>query len=243
MEAARRVLRAGLAARNGAKLKVRQPLGRMLLAAPSSVERGVRAFEPEILEELNVEHLELVASLVDHVAVSAELDLRDTSTLPPNTIPALRAALAARPGESVRESLLASGQVSLPAGNIQVTLDWADVKLRAEGRDGFAAAVDRDVTVALDTTVTPHLRRKAVARHLVHHIQMMRKEARLNADDRIRISVDAQGEVAEAIAEHEAYICTETLARELRRGPAPANWAASEADLETARVAVAMSRA
>jgi hypothetical protein len=47
---------------------------------------------------------------------------------------------------------------------------------------------------------------------------MMRKEARLHADDRIRISVDAQGEVAEAIAEHEAYICMETLTRELRRG-------------------------
>src|SRR5262249_24068781 len=54
----RRVLRAGLAARNGAKLKVRQPLGRMLLAAPPSVERGVRAFEAEILDELNVERLE-----------------------------------------------------------------------------------------------------------------------------------------------------------------------------------------
>jgi len=243
MEAARRVLRAGLAARNGAKLKVRQPLGRMFLSAPPSVERGVRAFEPELLEELNVERLELVASLADHVAVSAELDLRDTSTLPPNIIPALRAALAARTGEAVRDSLLAGGQVSLPAGNIEVPLGWADVKLRAEGRDGFAAAVDRDVTVALDTTVTPHLRRKAVARHLVHHIQMMRKEARLNADDRIRISVDAQGEVAEAIAEHEAYVCTETLAVELRRGSAPANWTASEADLEMARVAVAMSRA
>jgi len=50
-------------------------------------------------------------------------------------------------------------------------------------------------------------------------------------------------EIAEAIAEHEAYICTETLAVELRRGSAPANWTASEADLEMARVAVAMSRA
>jgi isoleucyl-tRNA synthetase len=243
MEAARRVLRAGLAARNAAKLKVRQPLGRMLLAAPPSVERGVRAFEQDVLDELNVEHLEIVASLDDRVAVSAELDMRDTSTLPPNTIPALRAALAARTGLTIRDALLASGHVTLPVGNIDVTLGWGDLKLRADGRDGFAAAVDRDVSVALDTAMTPHLRRKALARHLVHQIQMMRREARLNPEDRIRITVDAHGEVVEAVEEHRTYICTETLAVELRRGTPPTDWMAREADLEAARVNVAMTRA
>jgi isoleucyl-tRNA synthetase len=243
MEAARRVLRAGLAARNAAKLKVRQPLGRMLLAAPPPVERAVQAFEPEILDELNVERLEMVDSLADRVAISAELDLRDASALPPNSVPALRAALAARGGQAVRESLLASGQVALPVGDGTVTLGWADVRLRAEGRDGFAGAVDRDVSVALDTTVTPDLRRKALARHLVHQVQMMRKEARLNADDRIRIAVDAHGEAAEAIAEHQAYVCSETLAVELRRASPPTGWVAREADLEVARVTVAVARA
>jgi isoleucyl-tRNA synthetase len=66
--------------------------------------------------------------------------------------------------------------------------------------------------------MTPALQRKALARHLVHQVQMMRKEARLNVEDRIRISVDAHGEVAEALEEHALYICTETLAVELRRG-------------------------
>jgi isoleucyl-tRNA synthetase len=207
------------------------------------VERGVRAFEQDVLDELNVEHLEIVASLDDRVAVSAELDMRDTSTLPPNTIPALRAALAARTGLTIRDALLASGHVTLPVGNIDVTLGWGDLKLRADGRDGFAAAVDRDVSVALDTAMTPHLRRKALARHLVHQIQMMRREARLNPEDRIRITVDAHGEVVEAVEEHRTYICTETLAVELRRGTPPTDWMAREADLEAARVNVAMTRA
>jgi isoleucyl-tRNA synthetase len=243
MEAARRVLRAGLAARNAAKLKVRQPLGRMLLAAPPSVERGVRAFERDVLDELNVERLEVVDGLADRVAISVELDLRDTSSLPPNAVPALRAALAARGGQGVREALLARGQVALPVHGVEVTLGWADLKLRAEGRDGFAAAVDRDVSVALDTSLTPHLRRKGLARHLVHQIQMMRKEARLGVDDRIRVSVDARGELGEAVEEHRAYICAETLAVELRRGSPPTGWMARAADLEEAPVDVAMTRA
>ena len=97
--------------------------------------------------------------------------------------------------------------------------------------------------VALDTTMTPDLQRKALARHLVHQIQLMRKEARLNVDDRIRISMDARGDVAEAIEEHSRYICGETLAVELRCGSAPGGWLTREVDLEEARVNVAVGRA
>jgi isoleucyl-tRNA synthetase len=181
VEAVRRVLGVGLAARNAARLKVRTPLGRALLAAPPDVEGAVRAFEPDILEELNVERLETVASLDD--------------------------------------------------------------TLIAESRDVFAVAADRDVMLALDTRMTPDLRRKALARHLVHQIQMMRKDAGLNVDDRIRISVDAHGEVTEAIAQHSPYICAETLAVELRHGSPPEGWVAREADLEGVRVNVALVRA
>jgi isoleucyl-tRNA synthetase len=241
--AARRVLRVGLAARNAAGLKVRKPLGRAFLVAPPEVERAVRAFEPDLLDELNVERLETVASLDDRVAVSAELDLHDIATLPPNAVPALRAGLAARPGRAVREALLASGHVALPVGDVEVRLGWADLKLLVVGRDGFAAAADRDVVLALDTTVTPDLRRKALARHLVHQIQMMRKAAGFNVDDRIRLAVDARAEVAEAIAEHARYICGETLAVELRSDSPPADWTTREVDLEEARVIVAMNRA
>jgi isoleucyl-tRNA synthetase len=184
-----------------------------------------------------------VSSLADRLALSVGLDMDDTSTLPPNAVPALRAALAARPAGVVRDALLAAGHVTLPVGDVEVRLGWADLKFTVEGRDGFAAAVDRDVIVALDTAMTPDLRRKAVARHLVHQIQLMRKEARLNVEDRIRVSVEAHGEVAEAIEEHSPYICGETLAVELRCGAPPGDWMARAVDLEESRVNVAVTRA
>ncbi len=243
VQAARRVLSVGLAARNAARLKVRQPLGRALLAAPSGVERGARAFEPDILDELNVERLETTESLDALLTVAVELDVSDASTLPPNAVPALRSALATCSGKAVRDSLFATGRVTIPLGDAEVALGWADFKITVQGRDGFAAAADRDVVVVLDTGITPALRRKAVARHLVHQIQMMRKEARLNVEDRIRVAVDPVGEVAEAIDEHRAYVCGETLAVELRLGPSPEGWMAREADLDGTRVSVALTRA
>ncbi|HEV8439134.1 MAG TPA: isoleucine--tRNA ligase [Methylomirabilota bacterium] len=243
VQAARRALSVGLAARNAAKLKVRQPLGRAFLMAPPDVERGIRAFERDILDELNVERLETAASLDDTLTVTVELDVRDTSRLPRNAVPALRAALAMRAGKAVRDALLAAGHVTLPVGDSEISLGWADLRVTVQGRDGFAAAADRDVVVVLDTTITPALRRKAVARHLVHQVQMMRKEARLNVEDRIRVAVDDAGEAAEAIDEHRAYICAETLAVELYLGPLPDGWMAREADLEEARITVALTRA
>jgi isoleucyl-tRNA synthetase len=239
--AARRVLSAGLAARNAARLKVRRPLGRALVAAPPNVERGVRAFELDVLDELNVEGIEIRASLDDRVTVGAELDVRDTSALPPNSVPALRAALATRPGRAVREALLATGRVALFVGDAEVTLGWADLAVAVEGRDGWAAAADRDVVVLLDTAVTPALHRKSIARHLVHQIQTMRKEAGLSVEDRIRVAVDAGGEAARAIDEHRAYVSAETLAVELCSGPPPGGWLARAAELEGVPVIVALT--
>jgi isoleucyl-tRNA synthetase len=212
------------------------------------VERAVRAFEPDILDELNVERLETVTSLDAPVTIAVELDIADTSNLPPNAVPALRAALAARPGRIVRDALLATGSLPLPVGDVEVRLGWADLNFTVTGRESFTAAADRDVIVVLDTTMTPYLRRKAVARHLVHQIQMMRKEARLNVEDRIRVTVDVHGEVAAAIDEHSPYICAETLAVDLRRGVPPSDcppgdWMTREVDLEEARVRVAVIRA
>jgi isoleucyl-tRNA synthetase len=151
--------------------------------------------------------------------------------------------LATCSGRVVRDALLATGRVTVPLGDAEVALGWADFKITVRGRDGFAAPADRDVVVVLDTGITPALRRKAVARHLVHQIQMMRKEARLNVEDRIRVAVDPVGEAAEAIDEHRAYVCGETLAVELRLGPPPEGWMAREADLDGARVSVGLTRA
>ena len=241
--AARRVLKVGLAARNAAGLKVRQPLGRALLAAPPDVERGARAFEQDILDELNVERLETATGLDDMLTVSVELDVRDTSTLPPNAVPALRAALEEAPAMAIRDALLAAGRVTLPVGDAEVALGWGDIRVTVKGLDGFAAAADQDVVVVLDTAITPPLRRKALARHLVHQIQTMRKEAGLHVDDRIRLAVDADGDARAAIEEHRAHICAETLAVELWCAPPPENWTTRVADLEDSRVSIALIRA
>jgi isoleucyl-tRNA synthetase len=140
------VLSVGLAARNTARVKVRQPLARAVVAAPPDGAAAVRRFASDLCEELNVEQVE--------------------------TVPALDAT----------------------------------------PRTGVAVATEGDITVALDTEITPELRRKGTARAVVHQVQQLRKHAGLEVADRIRLSVAGDAAVLGAVDEHRDYVCAETLA-------------------------------
>src|SRR5262249_8194944 len=119
--------------------------------------RGVRLFERDVLDELNVERLEIVPDLDDEIDVSIALDVSDPSALPPGAVSAIRADLAGRDARALRRELLSARRVGGPAEGQAVGLGWGDVEVRVGGRDGFAAAAEREVVVALDTAVTPAL--------------------------------------------------------------------------------------
>lgn len=66
------------------------------------------------------------------------LGVEDTASLPPNAVPALRAALAVQPGRTARETLLAAGHVSLLAGTVEVRSDGPTSSSRSRvERAGF----------------------------------------------------------------------------------------------------------
>ena len=109
-----------------------------------------------------------------------------------------------------------TGELTLSVDGEEVTLGPDDLIVQSEGIEGWLVEQEGDVTVALDTEVTPELRAEGLAREAVKRVQNLRKEAGFEVTDRIEITYHGSGEIAEAVARHADWIRNETLALELQ---------------------------
>jgi isoleucyl-tRNA synthetase len=97
-----------------------------------------------------------------------------------------------------------------------VELGPDDLIIQSEGIEGWLVEQEGDVTVALDTEVTPELRAEGLAREAVKRIQNLRKDASFEVTDRIEIAYHGTDRITDAVATHADWIRNETLALELQ---------------------------
>jgi isoleucyl-tRNA synthetase len=214
------VVSVGLAARNAAGQKVRQPLSRAMLAIPKERQEAARVCEPDILEELNVKTVEFVDDPAPFIRKSATLDLGNLKQRLGKHIGELKKTWETVNPNAVHETLSAGKDyaLSLPSGQ-SVTIGAEDVRLGIVGAEGFAAASERDVTVILDLTLSPELIAEGRCRELVRKLQILRKDAGLEVSDRIRLHLVTSDALQQVVEQFRDFISAETLAVELRGDP------------------------
>jgi isoleucyl-tRNA synthetase len=216
MEALLRLVSLGSAARNSVKLKVRQPLADLRVQPANEAERrAVERFADQIREELNVKKVTL------HDASGGpllRLEIRpNMKTLGPKLGPRLKDAVAAlakvNPVEvAVKVQGSMPYELALPEG--AVDLEPGDVAIQFRAPEGWAGVADRGTQVMVDARLTDELRREGMARDVVRHIQELRKNTKLEMDDRIVLHLATEApELRAAIEAHRDYICSETLAQ------------------------------
>ena len=131
---------------------------------------------------------------------------------------AVASALAADDGTTA--GALARGEtVSFEVDGAPIELSPEDVDLVQETLEGWGVGAEGSITVALELSISPELRREGLAREIIRVVQDARKAARLAVSDRIALGLDAEGELADAIGVHHEEIASETLAVELHAGP------------------------
>ncbi|HET8695885.1 MAG TPA: isoleucine--tRNA ligase, partial [Gammaproteobacteria bacterium] len=208
-----RVVGLGRAARNASRLKVRQPLKRLLVRLPDeAASAAVRRHADQILDELNVKALELIARDASLVSYRIKPNLPVIGKRYGKLIPAIRQYLAAADGAEIAAKA-ARGETQtfeLPSGPIEV--EPADLLVETASAEGFACAEEGGYLAGLDTTLDDALRREGLARELVRAVQDARKQAGLEVSDRIELHIDGDDSVSAALAEHRDLIMSETLA-------------------------------
>ncbi len=218
MTLARELVSLGLAARAESKLKVRQPLARAMALIPDGATLRPE-IATEIADALNVKALELVVSLEGLLDYTVTPNFAVLGPKAGKLLPAVKQLLAAVDGAAVRTALDRDGVYALDVNGTRVTLAPDDVQIRAASHEELALAQDGPRAVAIDTALTPALRREGLAREVVRALNDHRKASGLAIADRIAVQADAEHELLEAVTEHREWIAGEILATTLAVGP------------------------
>jgi isoleucyl-tRNA synthetase len=238
MNAARQVVALGHSIRAESSLKVRQPLGRVLVVAPVEQRTRLAHMSALVTDELNVKSLELIADEAELVTYRL---LPDNRLLGPKfgaRFPKVRAALAATDPYAAVATLRAGKSLVLNVDGETIALEPNQVLVTPQPKAGFAVKAEGEYVVALDTAVTPKLRTEMLAREFVRHVQDLRKSAGFDIADRIVTYYTATETLAGAVHAHADYIKGETLSVDLVAGAAPEGAAVVEDTFDGEHVSI-----
>ena len=205
----------GRAARNTANLKNRQPIGKMYVKA----DHELSSFYVEIIEdELNVKSVEFVEDVRSFTTYSFKPQLKTVGPKYGKQLGNIRKALTEIDGNKAMDTLKAEGCLTFTFGEEKVILSQEDLLIDMAQTEGYVSESDNQVTVALDTNLTPELLEEGFVRELVSKIQTMRKEAGFEVMDRIYVYQSGNDRLAEILNGHRVEIGGEVLADEIRIG-------------------------
>ncbi|MDX2313700.1 MAG: isoleucine--tRNA ligase [Gammaproteobacteria bacterium] len=208
-----RVVGLGRSARNDTRLRVRQPLKRLLVRVPDAAAgEAVERHRGQILEELNVKNLELVAGDAELISYRLKPNLPRIGKRYGKRIPAIRTALAQADAGRIA-SLTAAGEAfDLAVGDASIRFEPEDVLVESVAAEGYACAEEGGYLVGLDTRLDEALLQEGLARELVRSVQDGRKQAGLEVSDRIVLRVTGSDAVEQAVSAHRDFLMDETLA-------------------------------
>ncbi|MGA0559924.1 isoleucine--tRNA ligase [Larkinella sp. VNQ87] len=201
--------------RKGHKIKVRQPLTKVLIPVLSeTTRRQIEHVAPIIQSEVNVKSVQFID---DASGILKKKIKPNFKTLGPKFGPMMKdvaTTINTMTEDDIRK-LEAAGSMQLAIGEITL----ADVEIRTEDVPGWIVATQGGLTVALDVTITPELRQEGIARDFINRIQNLRKDQNFDVTDKIRIELEP-GEgtndvLTSAIETHKDYICQEVQALSL----------------------------
>ena len=240
MSLAQRVSSMVLALRRKVNIKVRQPLGKILIPVlDPAMGRHIEAVRPLIMNEVNVKRIELVAETAGLITKRVKPNFKTLGPKYGKYMKQIAALTAAFTQEQIA-AVESAPETTLDLGGERITVTAADFEITSEDMPGWLVTSEDKLTVALDITVTDDLRREGVARELINRIQNIRKDSGFEVTDRIRVEIEAKEAVVGAVAAYADYIGQQTLARDVRTTALPEGEFVvdSEIDEEPLKIAV-----
>ncbi len=212
MEYAQRITSLVLSLRKKEKIRVRQPLMKILIPIlDQKFEDQVRAVEDLILHELNVKEIEYIKDASGVIKKKIKPNFKTLGKVLGKQMKAASQLIAGFSQEDIK-GIESSGSYTLTIEGERFNLGLQDFEISAEEIPGWQVAQDGDIIVALDITLTPELIAEGMARELVNRIQSIRRELNLDVTDKIVVNIGSHEVIGSAVSQFVNYIKTEVLA-------------------------------
>ncbi|HEA30075.1 MAG TPA: isoleucine--tRNA ligase, partial [Leeuwenhoekiella sp.] len=197
------------------KIKVRQPLQRIMIPILDQ-EQGeeILAVQELIKSEVNVKAVELIDDASGLLVKTIKPNFKTLGPRFGKDMKQIAAKINTLNAQDIAK-IEKLGEIILDINGKSLILAAEDVEITSQDIEGWLVASSGSLTVALDVTLTESLQNEGVARELVNRIQNLRKDSGFEVTDRIDIELQRDGKVEQAIAQNKEYIKNETLATNL----------------------------
>lgn len=197
------------------KIKVRQPLQRIMIPILDPTDKeDITAVANLIKSEVNVKEIELIDDASGIIVKQIKPNFK---VLGPKFGKDMK--LISNAIQSFTEAQIAEiereGSIRIDINGKITILQLSDVEITSQDIEGWLVASQSGLTVALDVTVSPALKKEGIARELINRIQNMRKDSGFDVTDRIDVTLQKDDQIEDAVSDNLSYIKTETLTNNL----------------------------
>ena len=211
MDLAYKIVKLGRSARNGANIKNRQPLSKMLVSTDS-----LPAYYGDIItDELNIKAVEFGADLSTHVNFEIKPNLPVLGRAYGKMIPQIRKEIGARNQMELAQTIQNGGVVTINIDGTEIELNKENLLVTMQGLEGYAFAGEGSTGVVLDTHISEELREEGHVREMISKIQNMRKESGFQVADKIKLYVADNEMLMNVIKKFADVIKRDTLTEEI----------------------------
>ena len=216
MENAQTISSLVLSLRAKEKIKVRQPLQKIMIPVSSQQEKDeIEAIADLIKYEVNIKEIELLEDASDILVKQIKPNFKTLGPRFGKDMKLIANAVNSFSSEDINK-MEQNRSFDLDINGKNITLGLDDVEITSQDIEGWLVANEGLLTVALDVTINEDLRKEGIARELVNRIQNLRKDSGFEVTDRIDVQLQNHADITAAVSENEAYIKMETLTSDLK---------------------------
>jgi isoleucyl-tRNA synthetase len=209
METARQIVELARNVRNESGIKTRQPLSELIVALDREFE--LSGYEAIIKDEINVKAIKIASGDSGFVDFTFKLNLKVAGKKYGKHVGPIQSYLKTLTPEQTRAAVQA-GELSYtsPEGDL-VTITLDELLVEKQAKSGFASASGYQLTVAINTDITPELEQEGYVREVIRAVQDTRKKLDLPIEKRVQLVLDVDSELLSALQAFESVLFENVL--------------------------------